>query len=100
MALVKKYKIETYALNFHSLIETEKNSRKFLVLLEGQLSHMLNPIQEKEVNNNNNLLTNSNLKFMEVKLHAEQVLHIPYGWHYCWKCNETCKILEINSGLY
>ena len=79
-------------------IQTEKNTRKFIVLLEGQLSiFMLNPSQKEEVKKNSNLLSNSNLKFMEVKLYAEQVLHIPYGWHYAWKCLDKCKILEVNS---
>lgn len=98
LPIVKKYQINTYPKEFHSLISTEKNTRKFIVLLEGQLSiYMLNPSQIEEVNKNKNLLTNSNLKFMEVKLYAEQVIHIPYGWHYAWKCHQECKILDVNS---
>ena len=98
LPIVKKYQINTYAKDFHSVIITEKNTRKFIVLLEGKLSiYMLNPSQIEEVNKNNNLLTNSNLKFMEVKLYAEQVIHIPYAWHYAWKCHQECKILDVNS---
>ena len=98
LPIVKKYEVNTYSRDHHSLIQTEKNTRKFIVLLEGQLSvYMLNPSQKEEVKKNSNLLSNSNLKFMEVKLYAEQVLHIPYGWHYAWKCLDKCKILEVNS---
>lgn len=98
LPIVKKYQINSYKKDFHSLITSEKNTRNFIVLLEGQLSvYLLNPSQNEEVKKNKNLLTNSNLKFMEVKLHAEQVLHIPYGWHYAWKCQDKCKILEVNS---
>lgn len=98
LPIVKKYQINDYKKDFHSLILTQKNTRNFIVLLTGQLSiYLLNPSQKQEVNKNKNLLTNSNLKFMEIKLYAEQVLHIPYGWHYAWKCQEDSKILEVNS---
>ena len=98
MPLVKKYDIQDYAQNHETTIQTQNNTRNFLVLLSGEISiYLLNPQQKSEVINNNNLKSNSKLKYMEVKLYSEQILHIPYQWHYAFKCHTPCKILEVNS---
>ena len=38
-----------------------------------------------------------NIKYIEIKLYAEQLLFIPYNWGYCYKCNKDSIILDINS---
>ena len=96
--IVKKYQIQDFASNHHTQIQTQHNTRHFLVLLSGELSiYLLQPAQKNEIRKNNNLLTNTNLKYIEIKLYAEQVLHIPYNWHYAFKCHRPSKILEVNS---
>ena len=96
--LVRKYNILNLNTGYESFIRTENNTRSFLVLLEGELSIKLyNPSQKDLVKQNNNVKTNKNLKFMELKLYAEQILHIPFQWNISYTCLKTCKILEVNS---
>jgi hypothetical protein len=96
--LVRKYNILNFNTGYESLIRTENNTKSFLVLLEGELSIKLyNPSQKDLVKQNNNVKTNTNLKFMELKLYAEQILHIPIQWNISYTCLKTCKILEVNS---
>lgn len=98
MPLVRKYEIQDYQPKYQSQIITQKNTRNFIVLLQGAISvYLLNPNQKSEVEKNRNLTNNSELKYTEVKLYAEQILHIPYQWHYSFKCQENTKLLEVNS---
>lgn len=98
MPLVRKYEIQDYEPAYQSLIITQRNTRNFIVVLSGEISvYLLNPKQKNEVYHNNNLSENSELKYMEVKLYAEQILYIPYQWHYSFKCHQHSKLLEVNS---
>ena len=98
LPLVRKYNILNFKKNYTTLFQTENNTRYFLVLLEGELSiNLCNPLQKDLVKKDNNLLTNKNLQYIQVKLYAEQILHIPYQWHYSYQCITDCKILEVNS---
>lgn len=98
MPLVRKYEIQDYQPKYQSQIITQKNTRNFIVLLQGAISvYLLNPNQKSEVEKNRNLTNNSELKYTEVKLYAEQILHIPYQWHYSFKCQENTKLLDVNS---
>ena len=36
-------------------------------------------------------------KYMEIKLHKEQILFIPYKWLYCYKCYQTSQLIHVNS---
>ena len=36
-------------------------------------------------------------KYMEIKLHKEQILFIPYKWLYCYKCLESSQLIHVNS---
>ena len=96
--IVKKYQIQDLAKNYRTSIQTQHNTRNFLVLLTGKMSiYLMNPEQKQEIKKNSGLEHNTNLKSIEIKLYAEQVLHIPYQWHYTFKCHQNCKILEVNS---
>ena len=98
MPLVRKYEIEDYDSEYQGQIITQKNTRNFIVLLQGAISvYLLNPNQKSEIEKNRNLTENSELKYTEVKLYAEQLLHVPYQWHYSIKCHQKSKILEVNS---
>ena len=98
MPLVRKYEIEDYDSEYQGQIITQKNTRNFIVLLQGAISvYLLNPNQKSEIEKNRNLTENSELKYTEVKLYAEQVLHVPYQWHYSVKCHPKSKILEVKS---
>ena len=98
LPLVKKYNIMNYKKGHQTLLQTENNTRYFLVLLEGELKiNLCNPIQKESVKKDNNLSTNKNLKFIQIKLHPEQILHIPFQWHFSFECLTNCKILEVNS---
>ncbi len=99
--IVKKFNITNHKKGYQTNIILEKNTRKFLVLLEGELSvGLLAPKQKGSISKNSNIYLHQedqDLKYMEIKLHSEQILHIPYQWHYCFQCLEDCKILEVNS---
>ena len=101
MPIVKKFNISNLPQDKNTPVIKETNTKHFLVLLEGELSiYLFNPIQEQEVKNNNTIYgegNNKKLKYMEIKLYSEQVLHIPYLWHYSYQCLSPCKILDVNS---
>ena len=37
------------------------------------------------------------VKYMEIKLHQEQILFIPHKWLYCYKCIDKSQIIHVNS---
>lgn len=101
LPIVRKYNFIKLNSKHQTNIITEQNTKHFLVLLEGELSiYLFNPEQKNNINKNTNIYQNNNqlnLKYMEVKLYAEQILYIPYQWHYCYQCLTDCKVLDVNS---
>ena len=66
-----------------------------------------NDMKNKKIKKNN-LISKSSMydkskknikdaKYMEIKLHKEQILFIPYKWLYCYKCNQTSQLIHVNS---
>ena len=102
LCIVKKFNINNLKKNQYNLIVQEKNTRHFIGLLVGELSvYLLNPLDMKEDLKGKKFDVNSkdfqNIKYIEIKLYAEQLLYIPYKWGYCYKCNQDSVILDINS---
>ena len=99
--LVRKYNINNYQKNYFSNIINETNTRHFLVLLQGEIElNLYNPEQKELIKKNNEIYTknaNKDVKFITIKLYAEQILYIPYQWFYSFKCNGKCLMLDINS---
>ena len=99
--IVRKYNINNYQKNYFSNIINENNTRHFLVLLQGEIElNLYNPEQKEIIKKNNEIYTqnaNKDVKFITIKLYAEQILYIPYQWFYSLKCKSRCLILDINS---
>lgn len=99
--IVRKYNINSYQNNHFTNILNESNTRHFLVLLQGELEiNLYNPQQREFIQKNNQIYTknaNKDVKFITVKLYAEQILYIPYHWFYSFKCKSDCLVLDINS---
>jgi hypothetical protein len=105
--IVRSYNIKSYNRGATTLIKEENSSRHFLILLEGELSiYLFNPNQRDKIEMNGYSSSHSiyqkkkefkNVKYMEIKLHKEQILYIPFRWLYCFKCSKNCKILDMNS---
>lgn len=112
-SLVKNYNIITHQKNYNTKIKYENNTRHSLVVLKGELSVLLfNPEQFNKIefidSNKKNLISKSSMydktkkklkdaKYMEIKLHKEQILLIPYKWLYCFSCKEKSQIIHVNS---
>ena len=112
-SLVKNYNIITHQKNYNTKIKYENNTRHSLVVLKGELSVLLfNPEQFSKIDivnlNKNDLFSKSSMynkskknlkdaKYMEIKLHKEQILLIPYKWLYCYYCLEKSQIIHVNS---
>lgn len=112
-SIVKKYNVVTHQKNYNTKIKYENNSRHSIVVLKGNLSVLLfNPEQFSKIDfidsNKNNLLSKNSMydiskknlkdvKYMEIKLHQEQILLIPHKWLYCYKCIDKSQIIHVNS---
>lgn len=114
-SIVKKYNIITHQKDFNTKIKYENNTRHSIVVLKGDVSILLfNPEQVNKIDfitdkkNQNYLMSKSSMydksknnlkdaKYMEIKLHKEQILLIPHKWLYCYKCLEKSQIIDVNS---
>ena len=112
-SIVKKYNIITHQKNYNTKIKYDNNTRHSIIVLEGDISVLLfNPEQFNKIDfidsNKNNLISKSSIydkskkkledaKYMEIKLHKEQILLIPYKWLYCYYCLEKSQIIHVNS---
>lgn len=113
LTLNKSYEINSMKIKKNKYINLvqQNNVKHFLCLLSGELSiYLFNPEQKIEyiINENNQKQSkysfwndeNINLKetkYMEINLGAEQIIHIPYGWWYCYEIKKNSLILNINS---
>jgi len=112
-SIVKKYNIITHQKNYNTNIKYENNTRHSIIVLKGDISVLLfNPEQFSKIDfidsNKKNLISKSSIydkskknlkdaKYMEIKLHKEQILLIPYKWLYCYNCLEKSQIIHVNS---
>tara|TARA_B100000123_G_scaffold235357_1_gene186233 strand:+ start:1295 stop:1879 length:585 start_codon:yes stop_codon:yes gene_type:complete len=101
LPIVRKYNINSFKKNYFTNILLENNTKHFLVLLEGSLEiKLFNPLQKDLIKKNNTIYSknpNNEAKFINIKLHSEQILYIPLKWYYSYKCSSDCLLLDIYS---